>query len=547
MRFRITAAIGLLTCWLCFIAPAQIQTGGAQPKGPQDGTIEGRVISAASGNPLPDVTVITYGGGRQPGPVQTDAQGHFRFDKVNAVRFGVQVSEESGYFSRAVFIDLRTNHNVKGIELKAYKSSVIAGRVLDSQRRPVAGVTIQFTSADPPGARYSLMYFGGHKTNDLGEYRLTDILPGRYRLVAKFTNSGAGFKTISDDKDPAAAEPKMADVPTFYPSSSTPEGALVLTIGTGQDLEGTDIILSRQETFCVQSKVSNPGGRNATPIRVSLESDLYLGAPEVANGTVPSGVRFEVCGLPEGRYHLLARPAEGQADAGYAAQQFSITRQGMRLPDMQLESLVPVHGQLTIDAKDDQRTLSGPVRIDLRRNGAFFTMAEQPYVTVSSEGPFVIPAVLPDDYWLTVKPPSGYYVKSARIGGQDAWREQFLAGAGDLDIVLGQDGATLTVQVADADGRPVPGSEVILGRDPLAPGYGFDDVAVSLADDNGQAVFKSVAPGDYRLLAYDDLWTNTPVMSPDFFEAHAADGTQIKLDANGNRTVQFKVLHSQPQ
>jgi hypothetical protein len=112
-------------------------------------------------------------------------------------------------------------------------------------------------------------------------------------------------------------------------------------------------------------------------------------------------------------------------------------------------------------------------------------------------------------------------------------------------VVLGQDGATLSVQVADADNHPVAWAAVILGRDPWAPRFAPDDLMARPTDSNGRAVFDGIAPGDYRLLAYGDLWDDSAAMSPEFFLAHQAEGDRVKLVARESRTVQFKVLESQ--
>jgi hypothetical protein len=171
---------------------------------------------------------------------------------------------------------------------------------------------------------------------------------------------------------------------------------------------------------------------------------------------------------------------------------------------------------------------------------------EQPTAEVAEPGAFVIPAVFPDEYWLSVRAPSGFYVKSATVAGVDVLRAPLHAAGGELIVVLGQDGCTLTVQVNDADNHPIPNADVILGRDPLAPSYAPDDLLLALCDQNGLATLKGIAPGKYRLLAYAEAWID-PAGVGDFFLANSSHGEALNLEPGQNRTLSMTAMELAPK
>ena len=503
--------------------------------------IAGRVIGATTGEPIPGLEII-LAGRDQPPPTTTDTEGRFQFGSLGAYRYGVSLSQQSGYVARMSIVDLRAAQKVTGIEIKAFKPTVVSGRVLDARRRPVDGVRVSVLSLGTvwgylPQSRLSVV-----ETNDVGEYRITGIRPGRYRLLAEKTAVEIHPK-MSDDNPDSQREPIEADVSTFFPNSSSPEGGELFTIGVGQILEGMDITLAREKTVCVRSMVISADARNAAPVEIRLNAG---GRNAVARGEIPRGSGFDVCGLGPGTYNLSAAVDGGTVEGRYASQEFTVTKLGVRLPDLNLQPLLRISGRLRIDdAQGDKVPLSGPVRVELMSSSGLGAVGQELTAVVGQEGPFVIPAVYPTNYRLRVDPPAGFYVKSASMGGVDSLRAPIHPEGGELSILLGKDGATLTVQVADDKSQPVPGAFVVLGRSPLPSPCSSGDLLLSMTGETGQVVFSGVAPGVYRLLADIDSWEGADLLSPESFLARETESERIELSAREIRKVQVKAPHAE--
>ncbi|HWB85401.1 MAG TPA: carboxypeptidase regulatory-like domain-containing protein [Bryobacteraceae bacterium] len=511
----------------------------------QTSSIEGTVLDAATGRPIPNLLVRLYGPGQSISPVRTDATGRFRFDQLNEQAFGVTLDRTSGYFAQDLRISLQAGKKVSGVELKAFKAAVISGRVLDARRHPVTGARVIVLGGTTPGGRYPPGIEGSATTNDLGEYRFGGLPPGNYRLMVTRAPLKIYPKPLKTDDDPSLLKPVLADVASYYPSSGSLDTAGFITLALGQVLEGADISIVREETVCIQSRIVGGEAQNGLAV-IRVESESF-GSAAVARGEIGGTGGFEVCGLPPGNYHLVASLADNKSETRCASESFSIASRGMRLPDMYLRPLVAISGRLSIDAEGEKHAFPGPATIYLLRPYGSSIFGERTFARVDREGSFTIPAVLPDEYWLQVNAPKGFYVKSATMAGTDVLHNRLNAAGGELDVALGQDGATVTVEVVDDNGRPIPFAIAILGRNRLQPAFAPNDLVARPTDQNGRAVFDGIAPGDYRLLAYDDLLDESAPMSAEFFQAHEPAGDAITLGPGQDESVRFKTLHLQRQ
>ena len=118
-------------------------------------------------------------------------------------------------------LELEKGQSRAGIEFKLTPHSVIAGRVIDETGEPVAGASVR-------AIRYGYQYGRGRKqaiqtgsatTNDLGEYRLFGLAPGRYFVVARDVSTLSGErrrKTPPQTREPArtTCQPSIREPPT---------------------------------------------------------------------------------------------------------------------------------------------------------------------------------------------------------------------------------------------------------------------------------------------------------------------------------------------
>src|ERR1700731_4348437 len=115
---------------------------------------------------------------------------HFKIEDMKPGRYNVRVKRngflEAGkhrgrYHSQA--LTLKRGQEIKDLVFRMQPAAVIAGKIVDAEGDPVAGAIIYVTRSGS-GARSNVPFGSFHSTNDLGEYRIFDLPPGRYLLLA---------------------------------------------------------------------------------------------------------------------------------------------------------------------------------------------------------------------------------------------------------------------------------------------------------------------------------------------------------------------------
>jgi hypothetical protein len=116
-----------------------------------------------------------------------------------------------------------------------------------------------------------------------------------------------------------------------------------------------------------------------------------------------------------------------------------------------------------------------------------------------SKGQMVVRGVEPGTYMLEASVYDQWYVASATYRGREAWREPIeigTGGTGELDVVMRDDGGTITGSVEDAGQLASRGVIVVDEARPQLP-------RLVNTDQNGQFRVTGLAPGRYRLFGFE--------------------------------------------
>jgi hypothetical protein len=82
---------------------------------------------------------------------------------------------------------------------------------------------------------------------------------------------------------------------------------------------------------------------------------------------------------------------------------------------------------------------------------------------------------------------------------------------------------------------------VLVGRDPLPFSYTFGDLVNTVADQDGQAAFPSLAPGKYRVVVLADTPAD-PASAGPLFLANRIKGETVELAARESRSLSVRAL-----
>jgi hypothetical protein len=268
----------------------------AQIKGP-NAQVSGRVLEAGTDVPVPGASVVFAFRGRSRLQAVTDQDGRYSFEELEPGPYRLSV-QKTGY----VPLDPATvptywvlaGQSLDVATVSLQKGGVVAGRILDSFGQPLVDINVR---AVKPGAAIDRMAEAS-RTNDLGEFRVFGLAPGDYIVAASprpFGSDALSRTMVSS---------------TFYPGTSDPSAAQVLTVSAAQTISGIEFRTVMASTFKVSGVVVDELGM---PI---AGADVMLAGDSRASGGIAAGIvggtrsdsagRFSINTVPSGKYYATA-------------------------------------------------------------------------------------------------------------------------------------------------------------------------------------------------------------------------------------------------
>ncbi|HEX8985163.1 MAG TPA: carboxypeptidase regulatory-like domain-containing protein [Bryobacteraceae bacterium] len=522
---------------------------------PQDkklARLEGRVVNSVTGQPVRKAKLRISQRAQEPqaAGTESDAAGHFAFENLEPGTYQL-MAEKPGYLqqvygSRAgaftgILITLSARQEMKDLDFKLMPQGVITGKVLDEDGEP-AGQGVYVNVMRGTGNRRP-MAMAGEMTNDLGEFRVPNLSPGRYIVVANPQNRG-GLTVENGPK----TEPAETPITTYYPGVTDPGAATILDLMPGQELSGIVIPLRKVRAYRVQGKIAGPTAShspNNTQIILSVRDRKDWGMSSVAGSQVKKDGSFLVENVPPGAYwaNVLVRSDHNMAAAGRAPVDVADGNvAGVVIP---LTQPFAVTGKVRMEDGGQPLSLDA-LRLTLRgEEGMSFGFRP---ASVSTDGSFKVPGVSPGKYSVYLLGlQETTYLKSVRLGNQETIGKGLdlteAQGTVNLELVLGAKPGTVEGAVAE-EGKAQPGVGVTLVPDPPRESL-RGRVKFASADQNGHFSMKGVAPGNYTLYALPDSSEYELLFDPDAMKAY--EGKGVKVTVEEGRATQASVTPIKPE
>jgi hypothetical protein len=385
---RIAVCAAALAC-----APLDAQ---APPLPTGTASIAGQAVDAVNGEPVANTLIglsmrVASGPNTTPSRVQvplvqvlSDAQGRFAFRDVpkgpylilaTAPGYIVSTHGQARPSGPTHTVDIGDGEHLSGYTIKLWRHAAIAGTVTDEAGEPVVGATVRVLRRAPNAAGGLARYSAGIQTttDDRGEYRLTQLVPGEFLVAVPQTQitipasvvdgylrwkagedrtsaaelldlmasssvvptAGGGVR-IGDllvqssgngklmTSPPASPNGPLLVYPTTMLGGDLPGSVTRVSVGPGEERTGLNIHLIPEKTVRVSGMVMADGAPAANvPVRLvradapamSNDSDFEAAATiSNADGT------FALMGVTTGSYVLkAARTAKLTLPAALAA------------------------------------------------------------------------------------------------------------------------------------------------------------------------------------------------------------------------------------
>jgi hypothetical protein len=418
------------------------------------------------------------------------------------------------------------------LNLALFPQAVITGRVVDEDGDPIIGVQVQGMKQSWLRGKLRLMPQGGASTNDLGEFRIGSLQPGKYFIAAQAMNP----RSLESETPAIPGTPQLQQVRTFFPDTTNLDTASQITVTAGQTASGTDIHLQRVRTFHVRGKVAGSAGEH---LILTLQPKDQFAMTFGGQAPIAADHTFDIFGVAPGVYTLSAF-GMGNGMTSIAARQ-PVEVGAADLNDVTVSIIPPatLHGRVSVEG-------DGPAVPDFHPQ--LFLVADEGMMAMSQvkfadDGTFSIENVGPGKYYPQISgAPPNTYLKSVRWGQQEMLGKEldFSDGAsGELDIVFRYGAAQVggTVQIPqDANNAAPPGFHVAL----IPTVLNADDSGMLFANvqQDGKFSFVSVAPGRYFACALDHLDSNQ-LQNPDVLKQLASKGTEVEVAEKDNKQIQL--------
>ena len=507
---------------------------------PKPGTVEGSVTNALSHAPIRQAIVsinstqgYTYVG-------QTDDGGKFHIPNVSPGSYFVGEARAQSFRYRppgrvsSGQITVAEAQDVTGVKVEMEPLGVITGKVVDDDGEPVRDAQVMALASDYSRGTRMLNAQGYSQTDDRGEFRLFDLIPGRYLVRASLHPD---FSPVATMANVHRNTPEMGYAATYYPQGTDSTQAVASEVAPGAEVTGVDIRLHSVPVYHIRGKLnqgsdSGPsGGVTAAPCGSATPS---VNVDQLRSMVNQSGA-FDIPGVTPGTWCVTLQRGGPNARA-YGTATASITDHSVEGVIVDVAAMTAVPGVVIVDGQSTQQP---NFNITLQRSGAF---AQNGNAQVKDLA-FSIANVVPETYQVMVRGlPQGWYLKSMQYGSQDI-SEGTVTLHNDgttLTLVVGTDGGQLSGTVQTDSGDPAINARVI-----VAPTDRFanrrDLLKFTGVDPTGHFQSNGLAPGEYKVYACEDpdfsLWYAVELRNE--LSSHA---TTITINAGSSSTAQLKTI-----
>jgi hypothetical protein len=524
------------------------------PSGLKPGRIEGAVTNLATGGPIKKANVSLMGAGNSSQIATSDAGGHFHFDLVDPGTYHI-FAEGSGYTAGQSAgrgpgqssLTLTEGQEIKDVAISLLPLGVVSGRVVDEDGDPMARATVTALHYSYNQGRKQLIQGGFASTNDLGEFQMIDVVPGKYFFEATAPSRMRNLPGHVADPSREQA-PEQAYPPTYYPNALDLSQATAAEVKPGAELGSLEFHLERRLAYHVRGTIvdglNNQSVRN-TNLRLERPGAAF-GRPSPTPVRIQEDGKFDIRNVFPGSYIVTAQKAQNP-NATFARQTVNVANQDIEGLVLTLSPGFDINGVVTIEgsAADQQFTRlpdnPGAFQIFLEALG---NMGFGARAITNGDGTFVIHGVLPDRYRVNVAAMlAGKYVKSVQFNEQDVpdgGIDLTHQSGGTLRVVFGGDPCLLSGSVQTRSGAPA--ANVLVSAAPPADRPGRPDLFKTvMSDQNGRFRFQNLAPGEYRVFASESSGDN-PFQVPEFQKLFESAAASVRLQPNGNESIQLKLI-----
>lgn len=556
------------------------------------GLIAGRVLAADTGRPVKRARVFASAaelpGGRG---VLTDDSGLFQLAELPSGRYTLSVSK-SGFVSLSYGqrrplqagtpLQLAEGQEIKDIEFRLPRGSVIAGHVYDETGDAMPGVLVRVLRYQYQQGDKRLTPAGTAQTDDQGQYRVWGLMPGDYYVDAQSRinlpfggpagrgsgpggrgggpggrGGGAAAAAIAGVVGAIAGgnvaalfgpddENQKAYAPTYFPGVTSIADAQPITIGLSQTAADVDFGLQLVHVARITGHVTHPDGTAAWNGNVSLVLDTTVGQGGGFGMNYGSRIQYDgtfaISNVPPGRYTLQARGNDGDTPQ-FASQALTVGSTDVEVSVL-LGNSASIAGAIVFPPSQTELPDFSNMRVTAPATDNL--IGGQAQGRVDKDGRFTITGVQAGMH--LIRPGGqlrGWTLKAVTIDGRDVTDTAVELRSGQR---LERVEVTLTDKVSEIDGTltndqgtPVTEYTVLaFSTDSTLWRPQSRHIATARPDQTGHFKIRGLPAGGYYLATVDPAQQGE-WYEPAYLEEHRLGAARVTLGEGDTKTQDFKI------
>ena len=444
----------------------------------------------------------------------TDDSGKFVLENVQPGRNYRLIGMKAGFLDSSLPPQLTLNpgETIRDLVLQMAEQGVVTGRITDVRGDPLVGALVTLQQSRYANGMRLMVSAAAQTTDDRGVYRIANVGPGRYYLVAS-DQTNRREETNSDFKSG-----QLANIPTYYPSADSVDAARSIDV-PGNGAQNIDILMRPAATFALRGRVTDEDtGASIQEARVLVVTinGRTIRANPYTRQTGTDGA-FEFSGMPSASYVLeVAPPAVPGTTRRIGRAEAIIAGTDVSGVSIRVGNGINVRGTVQLEGGGLPPSFftivrsvilaEGPLPASLRLRGR-----------VGNDGTFTMDGVPAGRFQVSfTELPENVYVKSIRFGDLDLLRSplDLTSGrGGSITITLSNKPAILDGFVRNSNGEAVNGIAVALWPKDVNAGDPTGGIRRVIADQNGSYRFAALPPGQYYVAAF-------PRVEPGLLESH---------------------------
>jgi len=474
------------------------------------------------------------------------------------------IARKPGYLAESTFSEANQAEPDRDVLLKLTPEALIVGTVALPSSEAPDSITLQLFRSQVQDGRAHWVAAGIARSRSDGQFRFADLPAGTYKLLTSELL----------DRDPSTFDPQgplFGYPPVYYPSAPDFGSAAAIQVSAGQTAQ-VEISLVKQQYYRVKIPMLN-AAESEVGVLVYAHGHKgpgfslgYNNFEHAIEGMLPNGT-YAVEAASYGTraatgiqtINVKGGPADGPAIALVPDASIPVTVKEEFTGEDRL-------GAMTWNVNGRNMMLRGPRRylnVTLEPTedfGSGHAVALRNPTGPGDES-LVLDGARAGTYWVRVNSSRGY-AASIRSGNLDLLQQPMVVNAGGasapIEITMRDDTAEISGTVEGAARAADNAGQINsagLQYVSFARGASAHVYCIPLADSPGQFTevwvnpdgsFASpaLAPGAYRLLAFDRPQQNLEYRNPEAIEAYGSQGVVVRLVAGQKEHVQLQLIQT---